>query len=599
MSAPPPTTAPRSRQSEKDRILSVPVQRLPDPVPDLSSAFRKPGGTMSLREIQSTILYVAWQVARDYPGQDLGMLVSAGVGAGKTLASYLLPLAAGIKRPLLLVPAKLEEKTHIDFNTFRPHWKDPPPITVMSYESLSSKRASGILHALQPDGVMCDEAHKLKNVTAARTKRVLRFAGEHPAVRWFFLSGTLMDSEIQDAVHLAALALRGFSPLPRNSHFQEVMAWAQVLNVTGNPGPSDYGFVRPIHDAWAGKDANWSGTLEERRTACRRAYFRRFKATPGAVATEQSAFGGALNITLRLGAPRLPPEVASVMAYVNETWETPDGKGVFTDAREVSRVQNQLACGFWYRWAWEKIRSGGPDHEWMSRRRAWAAEVRDWLGGSSLPPVGLDSEALVAEACNRGDSRLPRSMREAWAEWSPVRDRWLVDYDHKGGDRKIPVVPVWISEFLIDDALEWAGRQDEPAILWYDYRALEGAFKRRARHGDLVVYDRGHEPPQVKGAPVPRVSAMSVLAHGEGKNLQHGWACQLFTRAFSNGKLWEQALGRTHRPGQLADEVQAHVNLHTQGLRDAFKSAQAKARFLQDNNGGPQKILYATYVQER
>lgn len=579
--------------SERDRILAVPSWAPPDPPPDLTDVFRRPGGTMRAWPVQSAIWYTAWRLRREYPDRPYGMLVSAGVGQGKTLASYLLPLAAGLRRPLLLVPSKLEAKTHLDFSVLRPHWKDPPPITVLTYEALSSPRASSLLETLRPDGIIADECHRLKSSSAARTRRVLRYWRAHPEVRWYLMSGTLVDSEIQDVVHLAEMALREHSPAPRNGPgFAEVMAWAQVLNVSGTPGPSDYGFFRRIHDAWAPDRRAWEAGFESRRASCRAAYARRFAATPGAVLTRDQGFGGGLVITER--TPAVPTKVREVLEEVRDTWALPDGTTVFTNPLEISRALCQLSCGFYYRWAWERLGLRGPDEEWMRARRAWGSAVRGWLTGTKIPPVGLDSEALIAAACRDGDPRITEELREAWVEWEPVKSRWAVDYDRRGGPRKIPVEAVWISEFLLDDAEAWAEEQKEPVILWYDYRALEQRLRKRK---GIEVYGRDREPPQGPGQKVARVSALSVIAHGEGKNLQ-SWGNQLFLRAFSSGKIWEQALGRTHRPGQPRDEVQAAVNVHTRPLRDALASAREKATFIEAVNEAPQKLCAATWLKE-
>lgn len=585
----------RAADTERDRILALPVKPSGFRAPDLTAAFKSDRGTMSLREVQSEILYWAWKLRQDYPDVPLGMLISAGVGAGKTLATYLLPLAAGLERPVLLVPAKLRDKTHLDFAHLRPHWKRPPQHVILAYEELSSPRAARLLDELKPDGVICDEVHALKNVSSARTKRALRYYRANLPVRWYDMSGTLTDAEVQNLVHLAEMTHRELSPLPRNSHFSEVMAWAQVLDVDGKPGPSDYGFFRKIHDLWSPTKSAWHGSFEARKTSCRKAYHERLKATPGVVVTTQASWGGGLELTRR--RPTVPKAVKDALEHVANYWETPDGSMVFSSPREIYRYECQLACGFWYRHAWEKVRDKGPDAEWLQRKRGWAAEARAWLTSSKIPPAGLDSEKLFALACAKGDPRTPESAREAWAEWAPIRDRWTIQYeDHRRG-RIVPQVAVWISEFLIDDALAWAeARPRENVILWYHHRALASAFRRRK---GVTVFDKGQEPPQYPGMAYPRVAAMSMRAHGTGKNLQFGWAQQLFTAAFPNAGAWQQALGRTHRTGQVKDEVQGAVNVHTPRLADNLRKAIRKAEAAEVMDGEPQKLLLARWLDEK
>ena len=280
---------------------------------------------------------------------------------------------------------------------------------------------------------------------------------------------------------------------------------------------------------------------------------------------------------------------------IEETWATPDGEVLFTDPAQVSRALAQLACGFWYRWAWEKVRKGGPDEEWMTARAWWASEVRKFLSGYDLPPLGLDSDKLLFDAAMKKNEQLPASLIEAGLNWAPIKDRWRVDYGGRRDARTIPVQAVWVSEFLIDDALAWAEAQGEPVLLWYSHRALEQAFKRRQ---GLTVYDPRNSPPQERKARVPRIAAASITAHGTGRNLQHGWGNQLVTSAFSSHGKWEQLLGRTHRTGQRRGEVKCSINVHTPKLMASWDKAVARSARSESLGGGDRKLLLATILEE-
>ena len=63
----------------------------------------------------------------------------------------------------------------------------------------------------------------------------------------------------------------------------------------------------------------------------------------------------------------------------------------------------------------------------------------------------------------------------------------------------------------------------------------------------------------------------------------------------SSGKVWEQLLGRTHRPGQGADVVEVHIYQHTGAYKQALSSAIKDAEYIQDTTGSGQKLLYCTY----
>jgi hypothetical protein len=61
------------------------------------------------------------------------------------------------------------------------------------------------------------------------------------------------------------------------------------------------------------------------------------------------------------------------------------------------------------------------------------------------------------------------------------------------------------------------------------------------------------------------------------------------------GALWEQLLARTHRPGQQASCVEVDVFQHTADYVGAFAMARERARFIEQTDGQPQKLLMARY----
>src|SRR5262245_46563659 len=69
----------------------------------LTALLKTSGGTMTLRPVQAIALYEAYRCH--------GAFLPIRVGGGKTLISLLLPHVLEASRPLLLLPAKLIEKT--------------------------------------------------------------------------------------------------------------------------------------------------------------------------------------------------------------------------------------------------------------------------------------------------------------------------------------------------------------------------------------------------------------------------------------------------------------------------------------------------------
>jgi len=84
----------------------------------------------------------------------------------------------------------------------------------------------------------------------------------------------------------------------------------------------------------------------------------------------------------------------------------------------------------------------------------------------------------------------------------------------------------------------------------------------------------------------------SIDAHGTGKDLQ-GYANHLVTTPPASGVKWEQLLGRSHRPGQLADEVAFQVYAHTRETEGSFRNAVRDALYIEQTTGQKQKLNYA------
>ena len=87
----------------------------------------------------------------------------------------------------------------------------------------------------------------------------------------------------------------------------------------------------------------------------------------------------------------------------------------------------------------------------------------------------------------------------------------------------------------------------------------------------------------------------SVRSHGVGANLQK--YCQnLVLSPSPSGATWEQLLGRTHRPGQTADEVETIVYQHTPEVREALEKARANSEYIERSTWQRQKLNFAAVV---
>jgi hypothetical protein len=162
-------------------------------------------GHMTLRPIQALALHDIYQLE--------GGFLPIRVGGGKTLISYLAPALLSSKRPLLLVPAKLRNKTRAEFAHLARHFHGPKFYRIESYELLGRPQAQDMLDQYRPDFVFMDEAHKVKNTRAAVTRRVKRYFKEHPGTTVVAASGTITSLRRLRAAAPLKLGPPGLTPL--------------------------------------------------------------------------------------------------------------------------------------------------------------------------------------------------------------------------------------------------------------------------------------------------------------------------------------------------------------------------------------------------
>jgi hypothetical protein len=278
-----------------------------------------------------------------------------------------------------------------------------------------------------------------------------------------------------------------------------------------------------------------------------------------------------LNISKR--ELKVPAEIQEALRKLRKDMVTPWGEEV-EDGIALHRHARQLACGFYYRWRWPDDR---PDKEWLYARADWHRELREHLK-RRVP--GMDSPFLVGAAIARGEL-----ASDFCAAWCNVRDRYK---PHP------PVEAIWISDFLVADAVRWLeDTKDGPGIAWYEHAAI--AQRLAARGVQAFGAGLAASKAIIDAANNPRPIAASIFAHGVGKNLQT-FSRNLILSCPSGGAVWQQLLGRTHRVGQEADEVTAEVYQHTDELCEAWQTALRTAIYQEHTAGDRHKLLLATKV---
>lgn len=556
---------PVANSPDLERVLAIPRRQLGRIGRRAATAkYARAGGKMWLRPLQAHALAEAERAG--------GLISPAGVGEGKTLITLLLPLAMKATTTVLLVPPALREQLKAEYPVYAAHFNLPnmhglpirpgvrSKIYVVSYSELSSAKQNGaesILERLKPDLIIADEAHSLKATSAARTKRFLRYFKAHPNTKFCALSGTLTSKSIRDFAHLTRLALRSGAPVP--FAWPVLEQWAGALDSSDFPAPPG-DLVRLCR---LGEDV-------------RSGFRRRLVETPGVVASSNRGVPG-VALYLKNRDLELDPVVAKALTDLRETWCTPGGEEI-TDALAFSRYARQLAAGLYYRWIWPRGEPEAVQEEWKEARKWWHREVRRFLQDSAKQ--GMDSPLLVAQAAARGTY-----ASENWPRWAAIR-----------GEARPDVEAVWVSDFMVRDAVEW-GRKNEGSIIWYEHAALGEAI---AKAGGFPHYGAGKEAGEALLQELAdfggrRTVVLSRKARGEGWNLQ-AFNNQLVTTPSSNGKTWEQLSGRTHREGQAADEVWCEVYGHTTEMRHAMQTARRDAQYIEACLGNPQRLNLATYV---
>lgn len=545
--------------AELRRILALPRREWSKDEPgfaellgDMQQWLRTPHGTMTLRPVQAKAL----AEMHDYGG----LFGPMQVGSGKTAVSLLAPVVLEAKRPLLVLPAKLRDKTYREIGNYQKHFKIAPP-AILSYEILSRENGGKLLADVAPDLIITDECHRIKNKNASVTRKIAHWMKENPTTRFVALSGTITMRSLRDYAHIIRWCLPYSSPLPSTQY--DLEEWSNALDEK----------IDDMQRLGVGALAQLCETAEQARiekvdehvalSMARKGYQRRLTETPGVVATSESLLGASLSISAV--QPQLGSELDEAFLKLRKDWLTPDDHPII-DGFQLWRHARELACGFYYRW------NPRPPEEWLTARRNWARFARDVL---SQHRPGLDSELPVANACAKGD--LSNTEYLAWRE---IRDTFVPNQE-----------AVWVSDGTLRFAAEWLRKND--GICWVEHIAFA---ERLADMTGLPYYGGGGLDKQkrmIEDGSGPCIA--SVLANSEGRNLQQ-WNKSLVVSCQPSGKLWEQLLGRTHREGQEADEVNYDVMFACKEQMDGFFQALADARYLQDTLGSPQKLLYADLV---
>lgn len=519
-------------------------------------------------------------------GLTKGLLGNIQVGAGKTILGLLAPLALQVQKSILLVPPTLMNQLVDEYNLLSQHfvvpslifWSDfdnpksytkygsytidsNPSLHVLAYSRLSSARATAFLEKQKYEAIIADEVHFLRNATATRTARVLRFMTDHPETKFCGWSGSITDKSIKDYGHLAAFALKSKSPLPINARNLDV--WAMAIDPIDMPAKP--GILIQLFDIKQGE-------------SIQQAYHRHLAQTQGFVTTNEVLLDAKLDIRERT-APSIPPIIQDALDKLRRTWTRPDGEEL-VEALEVSRVAIELACGFYYRWIFPHREPKSLISEWFEVRKAWHKELREKL---KLYEPFLDSPLLCTQAAMRyrkdlpANPDLPSWASSMWSAWRDIRDKVKPETE-----------AVRLHSYLALDAVRWA--QQHRGIVWYQSRDF-GQWMHEL--SDLPLHGGGPDAGlNIKKETGKTSILVSIKSHGTGRDgLQFLFDKQLVAQPPSSATPYEQLLGRLYRIGQKSKTVTCEFYCHTEELHKARQQALKRAEYVAETMGSPQKML--------
>lgn len=534
-------------------------------VQGLTARLKTPQGTETLRPLQAQTLYEA--------ATERGAFIPGKVGVGKTLLSLLLPtLFPNLRRPVIVVPANLVQKTEDARREHMKHWGVSRGARILSYQSIGRPEGEALFKTYNPDLLILDECHMVKNRTAAVTRRVERFLTQitlpdgttrarrpDERVKVIPMSGTMCKDSLQDFAHLLEWSLWESAPVPLVRG--ELQIWALALDEKVNDvSRCGIGALEYLADP---KDlAN-----ETRLVAGRRAFRSRLVETPGVVASDATED---VQASLYIGTQLydVQPATEENFRKLRQDCEAPDGWRFF-QAAEMWACARQEALGFAYLW------DPRPPEPWLLARKNYAKFVRETIAGSH----SLDSERTVRDACDRGD------LDDGFLrEWERVRPTFQANQ-----------VCRWFDDSALKQCEAWA-KKAKDGIIWSEHRFFGLELAKR-----LGVPYYGQEGKDQNGNSLPEfpkggkgVIVCSRHANQQGRNLQ-AWSKMLQTGFAPSALTQEQLIGRLHRPGQAADSVQVDVLIGCAEHHAGFLRALERARMRRDIMGGLDKLLLADY----
>jgi hypothetical protein len=572
-------------------------------------------------------------VSKDYreKGAAFGPI---GVGGGKTITSL---LCASIgynerehERVALMVPPKLVPKTMHDLakarkqivfnmpvhNMYRLSKKERNNIAksqrhglfVFPYSFLAVEDGYDLLSAMGFTLYVMDEAHKLKNVGAASTRRWLKAVdelGETKPVEFVPLSGTFTTKGIRDYYHLIVRTLKQGSPVPLIG--QEAHGWDDAIDVMAESDPNASTLGTLIR--WA-REKFPEEKIEQSRSGFRRAYNLRLETCPGVTVAGDIDVGASLSVDFLRGeipADKEGKELVEHIKTLESCLITPTGEEL-PHALLAWKWRYELASGFYNKRIWpdpddiarardispveakDLIRRAKQHHD---KREVYHKRLKIWIEEFGEP--GLDTPMTIGNWMFRnGHAKVGQEMYKLWS--------LMRDADFEGRPERISV-PVRVCDFKAKQAAAWAVKLNKGCIIWCHNHAmrewiveiLRKDTKRKVINGSATDPDVARQildEKNNKGS----IFVLQMTSYREGHNLQYvGDGDMLFAQIPRQADTAEQCIGRMHRPGIKAEEVKVQRLMACPTDEVAFAACANDSLYV-DQTVVSQKLMFADYI---
>lgn len=483
-----------------------------------------------------------------------GAFLGYPVGTGKTLIFELAPRLLQAKRPVLILPSGLREKTYHERSSYAEDWRIAAP-RVLGMRELMLEANDRMLDVIRPDWIGIDECDELANPEASVTARIDRYVSENwDEVSVWAATGTPGRNSILDYWHVLHWCVKDDAPVPRD--YAEAQLWAQSVDnrvVGRRPEP---------------------GALGPDLQSARTWYRKRLCETPGVIMWDEDSAGG-VPLHVRAMPARECPDIDAAFEALGKTGENPAG---IPSATPLDQFRFELQTGSGLCQYWDPP----PPEEWRDARRAVAAFCRRAIMNSRMGSRPIDTERQVLRRF--ADSPVVR-------EWLSVKPRYRPEEHTK---------VMWISDSALQSAIDWleatraAGRV---GIVWTGI--VEFGRELAQRTGLSYYGQQGRDQYGGRILTADPGSCMIVSHAGgnkRGLNLQ-SWRHQLVCQVPTSGKYVEQTFGRAHRRG--ASDRGVHIDcLMTSGLvYDSFERAMSEAGFGQATYGLTQKLVRAAQIE--